>query len=413
VKSSINAEMPPTKSDSEDLVVSVYEAEFWGMVKRFANEISTSKSLKTEANSCIPHDLGSDIEKMFSKFEEKASNTVFSLEQNRVLQERLIHLLSIQDDLDRQKKQSILAIEEINSQETSSSVAKKEPLDIESEKMRRGIVSKCHGVQNLIAMVEDRMTLNGEIFSCSANRRQETIRASDYFNEWSRTKPISHRQTARGATNALYKSLTTGYDRVKQFDQFVQQISEKSAKLSNSHEVARQPLPGGVKVKNSLGSLSGTSPLPTTRSRLISTRQSILERQKSLRQMSSEFSCGSRSPSIKTFYLRQLTTQDTPIKHAHIPDWRNKGRNELFPASREDTKSIVPSSFASSPALAKTLFVSPAAGAKSRRDWDAPAEYVQAELKVNLPHKLRHIDSSEAAKDALGKSEVFNLVVGS
>jgi len=402
-------EYTPIASGVNNLVVSVYEAEFWKMVKRFADEISMAKSLQAEANECIPQDLEADIEKMVNNFEEKSSNTRMFLDQNRGLQERLIHLLSVQDDLDRQKKESTRAIEELTTQQTSSNLARKEPLDVESEKMRRNITSKCHGVQNLIAIVEGRLALNKEIFSCSANRRQETVRASDYFNEWSRTKPIGHRQTTRGATNALFVSLTTGYDKVREFDQFVQQISEKSAKLSISHEGARQIHHSGVKQikpKNRLGSSSITSPLPTTRSKLLNARQSILERQKSLRQMTSEFSHGARSSSIKTFYLRPLTTRDTPT-HAQIPDWRSRGRNELFSASKEDKTNIVPKSLMSSPALAKTLFLSPPAGVKVRKDWYAQTDIVHAELKVNMPQKLKYVDSAEAAKDALGKSTVF------
>jgi hypothetical protein len=61
----------------------------------------------------------------------------------------------------------------------------------------------------------------------------------------------------------------------------------------------------------------------------------------------------------------------------------------------------------SSPALAKTLFLSPPAGVKVRKDWYAQTDIVHAELKVNMPQKLKYVDSAEAAKDALGKSTVF------
>jgi len=356
---------------------------------------------------------------MVNKYQEKMSNTELFKDQNAATQKRLLHLFSVQDDLDRQKKESRLAIEEETTEQTSSNLVRKEPLDAESEKMRRTIVSKCHKVQNLILTVENRLALNKEIFSRSGENQQDTLRPSDYFNQWSRTQPAGRPQTAKEATNALFKSLTSGYDRVRVFDSFVRHLSEKSTSLSNSQESNSQGLPQSgakrTKTKSRLGSPSraSISPLPTrhltspliSRRKPSSVRSSILERQKSLRLLTNELSAGETGVcSSKTFYLRgQMRTRDSSTSQARIPNWRSKGKNELFSNSKAQQTSLIPKPLAASPAVAKTLFSSPNVGAKARSDWNTTSERDKALLKVNIPQKLKHIESNDAAKVALAK----------
>ncbi len=399
---------------------SKYEAELWDQVNRFSGKTSHAKRLQKEASSCISSDLEAAIDKMVNVYQEKISNAGLFNDQIAALQKRLIHIVSIQDDLDRQKKLSLRAIEEQTKEQTTSNLARKEPLDAESEKMRRTIVSKCHKVQTLMSTVESRLLLNTAIFSCSADHRQDTLRPSDYFNQWSRTSPISREQTTRGATNALFKTLTSGYDRVRDFASFVQFISEKSITLSASHESPRPgPRQSGAKrspIKSNMGSSSRSniSPLPTSHlaSPLISRRNpsdmrsSILEHHKSLRQMNSilsrDLSAGC-SPS-KIFYMRgQIMSRNSSSSQARIPDWRSRGKNQLFSNSRTEQMNIIPRALAASPAVAKTLFSSPIAGTKARNDWNTTSEREKAILDVNIPKKLLTIEFADAAKQALRK----------
>ncbi|KAL3799320.1 hypothetical protein ACHAW5_001257 [Stephanodiscus triporus] len=401
-------------------VSSKYEAELWDQVNRFSEKTANAKRLQKEASSCIPSDLESGIEHMVKLYQEKISNAELLNDQNTAIQKRLIHLVSIQDDLDRQKKLSLRAIEEQTTEHTASNLVRKEPLDAESEKMRRTIVSKCHKVQNLMSMIEIRISLNKAIFSCSTDHRQDTLRPCDYFNQWSRTPPISREQTARGATNALFKTLTSGYDRVRDFASFVQYISEKATTLSASHESTRSgPRQSGSKrtpIKTQLGSSlnSRISPLSTRHlvSPMISRRNpsdmrsSILERQKSLRQMTRELSreLSDGCSTSKIFYMRrQIISRNSCNSQARIPDWRSKGKNQLFSNSKSEQMTIIPKALAASPAVAKTLFSSPIAGTKARNDWNTTSEREKAILNVNVPKKLMTIEYADAAKQALAK----------
>ena len=399
---------------------SKYEAELWGQVNHFSEKIATAKRLQKEALSYISSDLEADIEKMVNVYQEKISNAGLFNDQNAVLQKRLIYLVSLQDDLDRQKKLSIRAMEEQTEEQTTSNLARKEPLDAGSEKIRRTIVSKCHKVQTLMTTVESRLLLNKSIFSCSADHRQDTLRPSDYFNQWSRTLPVSREQTAKGATNALFKTLTSGYDRVRDFASFVQFISDKSIALSASHESPRPgPRQSGAKrtpIKSKMGSSSRLSISPHPSSHLASPlisrrtpsdmRSSILERQKSLRQMniklSRDHSAGCSTSKI--FYMRgHIMSRNSSSSQARIPEWRSRGKNQLFSNSRAEQMSIIPRALAASPAVAKTLFSSPIAGTKARNDWNTASEREKAILNVNIPKKLMTIEYADAAKKALGK----------
>ncbi|KAL7553465.1 hypothetical protein ACHAWF_016746 [Thalassiosira exigua] len=402
-------------------VSSRHEAELWGQVKLFSQKISTAKELRGEAASCVPLDMGNDIENIFNTYQEKIAHAGLLEGQNAAaIEKRLLHLLSVQDDLDRQKEESKLAIEEqTGGHMTSINVARSEPLDVESEKMRRAIVAKSHKVQSLISTAENRVALNKEIFSCSKDNQRGIVRPSDYYNQWSRTPPKAGRQqTAKSATGALFKALTSGYDEVRDFESHVTYLSEKSTRLSNSHgrkeegQGASQSAVKKTKNKTRIGSLTRTniSPLPTShlRSPLRSRRNqsqdsvSIIERQRLLRQMAKPLPGETAGCPTKTFHLRgPMISRDSSASQAKIPDWRSRGKNELFSNSRASNQTNLQTKpFAASPALAKTLFSSPVADTRCR-DWNTNPE--SAPLQVNLPQKLKVVNRADAVKTALSK----------
>ena len=387
-------------------VSSKYEAEIWDQVNRFAKKTSNAKKLQREASSCIPSNLANNIDTMVNKYQENLSKSELHKDHNAAVNKRILQLFSIQDDLTRQKRESNLAIEEQTSEAASSTLARKEPLDAESEKMRRLIVSKCHKVQDNISTVEDRIMLNKAIFNCSAGNRRN-IRPSEYFNQSSKSQAIGREQKVKDANTALFKSLMGGYDRVRDLKPVVEELSKESTELSNSQNQRELHQSGAkrTKTKNRLGS----SPMP--RSNLMSplrsvrrqksapSRTSILEDSKSLRQLSSDLQL---NPLPKTFYLRgQMRPLSTETKK--IPDWRSKGRNELYSSTKPAQTSIVSQPVAASPAVAKNLFSSPLSTTKARSDWSKTSERDRGLLKVNIPQKLKTIDSADAAKAALGK----------
>jgi hypothetical protein len=398
-------------------VTSKYEAELWNQVNCFIEKTVIAKSLQIQVSSCIPSDLQADIDKMINKYQEKISNAELFIGHSSTVQKRLVHLISIQDDLDRQKKSALVAIEEQTTGQAMSQLARKEPLDAESEKKRRAIVSKLYKVQNIMGRVESRVSLNKAIFSCSASHRQETLRASDYFNQWSRTPPKTREQTAKEATRVLFRALTSGFDRVRDFQSYVEHISEKSTNLVASQSIDRSKAhkngTESVLSKSRMGPLSKSkiiSPLRTKHlvSPLISRRNpsdmraSILERHHSLRRMTSELSREHRSMST-IFYTRGLASRDLSNSQSQIPDWRSKGKNQLYSNSKAE-QLLVTASRANdaSSAIAKSLFSSPITSTKAR-DWNAATEREKAILNINVPTQLKTINLADATTEALKK----------
>ncbi len=96
-------------------------------------------------------------------------------------------------------------------------------------------------------------------------------------------------------------------------------------------------------------------------------------------------------------------SRDSSSSQAQIPDWRSRGKNQLFSKSKAEQMSIVPRAHVASPAVAKALFSSPFAGTKARNDWNATSEREKAMLNVNIPKQLVTIEYADAAKQALGK----------
>jgi hypothetical protein len=405
------------KENSKYCVTSKYEAELWNQVNCFIEKTAIATSLQIEVSSCIPSELQADIDKMVNVYQEKISNAEFFIGRNSAVQKRLVHLISIQDDLDRQKKSTLVAIEEQTTGQSTSQLARKEPLDAESEKRRRAIVSKLYKVQNLMERVESRVSLNKAIFSCSASHRQETLRASDYFNQWSRTPPKTREQTSKEATRVLFRALTSGFDQVRDFQSYVERISEKSTNLVASQSIDRSKAhTSGTELipsKSRMGPLSKSKTISPLRmkhlvSPLISRRNpsdmraSILERHHSLRRMTSELSREHRSTST-IFYTRGLASRDLSNSQSQIPDWRSKGKNQLYSNSKAEQLLVTASRVNdASPAIAKSLLSSPITSTKAR-DWNAASEREKAVLNINVPTQLTTINLADATTEALKK----------
>jgi len=387
-------------------VSSQYEATLWDQVYRFLVKYSFVKDIRQHVKGCISADLEADIETLVNKYQEQISNATFFEEQNADIKERLVYLFSVQDDLDRQKREAYTAIEEQTSKKTSSLLARKEPLNAECELQRRNIVAKCHEVQNLLSMVESRLSLNKEIFSCAADSHGDTLRPSYYFDQWSSSKPVGRTQTSKTATNAMFKSLTGGYDRVRELQSVVDSLSQKSISMSEANASNKScGSTSAAKRKSRLvSSHKNMSPLPRKilTSPLAAKRltqkdnKSFMKRQSLLRSIASDLF--NKVHASKDF---SLANRGSSAKGVPIPDWKSKGQNQLLPISRPQESRIVSKSAASP--VAKTLFSSPLAGAKARPEWSIASERDTALLKVNIPQKLNEIDASDAAKSALAK----------
>ncbi len=396
----LSGNAPPKKTYS---VSSGYEAELWRQVSLFCKATEAVKEFSRGASVCIDSDLATSIERMINKYQEKISNATRSEEENADVQRRLVHLLSVQDDLEKQKKETNSALEEQTSDDAPKNIARKEPLDAESEWKRRKIVYKCREIQNLMSIVDTRLALNREIFSFFDDIEEDEDKSG--------AVSLSLSKTTQSATRALFMSLTSGYEHVRDFDSFVKILLEKTATLSSSYKAIHgQPQRSAKKVKiRSRGGFSRRiiSPLPTSHltSPLMKKKDpskpksSTIKRNSLLRQAASSLSSNGTC-STNTFYLRErLVSQSSTAKsQGNIPDWKSKGRSELFSTSKLSSKpeSSTPKPTVMTP-VAKALFASPLASTKARPEWNTNEPL----LKVEIPQKLKQIDTTVAAKTAL------------
>ena len=388
---------PPKKTYS---VSSGYEAELWRQVTLFCKATTAVKELLCDASVCIESDLATSIERMVDKYQEKISKASRSEEENSNLQQRLVHLLSVQDDLEKQKRETTIALEEQTSDNAPKNIARKEPLDADSEWKRRRIVYKCREIRNLISIVDTRLALNKELFSFFGDIKRDEVQ--------SEMVSLSLSKTTQSATRALFMSLTSGYEHVRDFDSFVKILLEKTTTLSSSYKATQgQPPRSGKKVRvRSRGAFSRRTISPLHTSHLTSPlmkkmdptkTQSIIKRNSLLRQAASSLSSNG-SCSSNTFYLRErMITQSSAANQGNIPDWKSKGRSELFSTSKLSKPGSSTPKPATTTPVAKALFASPLAGTKARPEWNTDEPL----LKVKIPQKLKQIDSTEAAKTAL------------
>ena len=395
---------PPPTSDAPAKknysVSSEYEAVLWEQLNHFCKSLAAVKQLSRDAAVCVESDLATSIERMVLKYQEKISNVECSEEEITDLQQSLVQLLSVQDDLEKQQKESNAALKEQLSDNAPKNMARKEPLDADSEWKRRKIVYKCREIQNLISIVDTRLALNREIFSFLDDIKEDDSGESE-------TVPLSLSKNTHSATMALFKSLTGGYDHVRDFDSFVKILQEKTSNLSSTYKDNESQPQRSVKkfrVRSRGGFARRTiSPLPTnhltsplmTKKDTSKTQSSIIKRNAMIREATSSLSSAGGCSS-NTFYLREMVTQSSSAPN--IPDWKSKGRSELFSTSKlPKPASNTPKPVAATP-VAKALFSSPLAGAKARSEWTTTTEPI---LKVEIPQKLKQIDSTVAAKSAL------------
>lgn len=386
---------PPKKTYS---VSSGYEAELWRQVNRFCEATAAIKEFSRDASLCMDSDLATSIEKIVNRYHEKISNASRLEEEIADLQQRLIHLFGVQDDFEKQKQESNTALEEHTSDNALKNIAKKEPLDAESEWMRRKIVYKCREIQNLIAFVDTRLAVNKEIFSFFGDIREDGVQSVTVSSTLSKT--------TQSATRALFMSLISGYEHVRDFDSFVKILLDKAANLSSSYKRSQgQPSYSAKKVKARGRGRPTISPLPTSHltSPLMKKRgssemqSSIIKRNALLRQAARSLSSDDGYRSSHMFHLRErMVSRSSKAKEGNILDWKAKGRSELFSTSKLSKPGSTPKLVAATP-VAKTLFESPLTGAKARSEWNA----TEPLLKVDIPQQLKKIDATEAAKTAL------------
>jgi hypothetical protein len=389
-------------------VSTVFEKQLWEQVTQFSKLTNGTNNLQTNIKSAVvTHEFETEIKDVAFNCQEQFSYTDIINSQYSDIRERLVQLVSVQDDLARQQKESQVAINDQIAQKSLTMTARKEPLDAESQMKRNLILSKCLKVQNLIETLEECISLNRDIFIFSSNQHQEPLRPSVYFNQISSPKQPPRRQTSQSANNALFKSLTGQYDKARDIHAVSESLQRSVTRLSESRQTSRRQTPVSQHTRSPIvtSARKSISPLPTKNiASLLSSKSkppkisSVSESNALLRCIAGDLSL----PSVpKSFYLANRMTTANSVA---IPEWRSKGKNELLTSSRaKDTKSSEISRTSHTSPVVKTLFSSPIAGSQPRSQWSMQANTASSSLKVNIPTSLKEVHVSDAAKIALTK----------
>jgi hypothetical protein len=375
-------------------VTSKYEKQLWEQVAQFSKLTRDAKNLQSELkNAVISPELESEIKQAASKCQEHLSNANNFSQQHSDAKERLVYLLSVHDDLNRQNKVSMNSINDQVEKKSLTLVARKEPLDADSQLRRQNILSKCHKVQSLLETSEQCLSLNKEVFTLSS--KQKPIRPSEYFNQISSPKPSGHRQTVQSANSAILLTLKQQYEKCQDMSSRSETMKQSVTRLSDHPNHRQVPDSSVKKTRRITSARKSISPLPTKHiaSLLSSTKKSkavsTLESHNVLRSFANEVS---QNHCCKSHHLRTASSRPAPI-----PDWRSKGKNELLPNSRKQEMHVTNQQ--SSPVV-RSLFSSPVA---SSHRWNSPSTQSSTALQINIPTNLKEINSADAAKSALAK----------
>jgi len=404
----VNVPSEPVQADKSYSAASAYEAELWTQVKLFSQQLQAVRNLQSEAKSCMSSDLAKEIDSLVTKYQEKLAQADFDDSEQAATNQRIVQLFSIQDNLNRQRNESSATIKEQTSDHGATADAKREPLDSVSEKQRRAIALKFRRLDRLQKTAETFGALNGEIFE---RENSNIIRPSEFLrSRKSSSRPFRH-QTSKSANMALLKALKEGYDDVQELSRFVETISHNQMNLTGSlPDYPRTAEKTSVTrlTTRTRASVSHISPRPnkitspllgrkkapsiSVKGQSPSSSSSLLRRHKLMRGVGKE-QCGACN--AKTFQLRD---QSVTLRKPNIPDWRSKGKNELFCSSNLVTETRLDPRPSPS-AVVKTLFSSPIAGSP-RTEWN---NRDPTPLKVNVPQKLKTVRAEDAAAAALAK----------
>ena len=392
--------------DKSYSAASAYEAELWTQVKLFSQKLQAVRSLQSEAKSCVSSDLAKEIDSLATKYQEKLSQADFDDSEQAATNQRIVQLFSIQDNLNRQRIESSALIKEQTSDHGAAAEVKQEPLDSVSEKQRRTIALKFHRLHRLQKTAETNTALNREIF---ARGNSNFIRPSEYLRSRQSSAGPRH-QTSKSANMALLKALKEGYDDVQELSRFIETISHNQMNLggllpenpftvekTSATKLTTRTRAGVSRISprpNKITSpLLGRKKAPSisVKGQSPSSSSSLLRRHALMRGIGKEQS-GTRN--AKTFQLRESVS----LRTSNIPDWRSKGKNELFCNSNQVTETRL-NTRPSPSAVVKTLFSSPISGSP-RTEWNSRDA---TPLKVNVPQKLKLVRAEDAAAAALGE----------
>ena len=401
-----------------------YEAELWRGVMDFDKSLSSinelAQSLSDTKLSKDNADLEKKIERMIDTCDQARSMAMSVDTKVATQSDRAIFLLSRKDDLQRQVSEAERLVNEQLRAQEGGNLLRDQPLDPETEKIRRHLASSALETQHSIANVKDRLCLLRDILQA---REAKPSRSAFSFGS-----PRNAPDQKLKAQRSLKQSVLRGYERA-------QQLSKTAEDLQKRVKEAADAIPGtsGASAPTSARkSRSRIAPLPVNfasptavakrqaqKKAAAATKETedIGKKQAAVENTIRNLSQSQHSISVKKFSRRGVIGSDAnQLRDASASDWRSKGATSQLMNSTTATPlpkmGALVSVAAATPSAStplRSLFTPPPASSTGKgrsADWNAKADvdlpkFNSLQASLQMPSTVKTITSEDAARKAL------------
>jgi hypothetical protein len=358
---------------------SEYESHFWTLLDDWQTSL---KDIDNCTQNLNPKEVFNCDQKCFDLIEELSFNLSILHGQNHDLKVSSLLLLSLRDDIDRQIEESkeIINVHFEKDSDVISKVSKWRSLDIESEKKRRGLISRCLASQKSLARLREKISLLQALV-------KKPTTTKNAFLPWTPMR-IKRFPADKVTTKFVLESLKAGYDRTKTLEDkasmlrgSISTIMNESTDDNGTHST-RTSVRGKSKVTGdsllSPNSFANSAPFSTT---------SVLNALQSLKKT---YAVSTKSHD----YGDNIFDYDRAPPSIKFPSWRAKSRSNLMSAS----SSVNIPSF---DLRTRTNGGTPVNEGKLRAEWYKSDTKGMEETKLELPKSLKLIDAYKAEQQAL------------
>jgi len=369
-------------------------------IREIVKSLSDAKISKDNA------DLETKIERMIDTCDQIKSTSMTFDEKVKGQSERALFLLSRKDDLERQVDEAKRLINEQRDRESGNTLGD-QPLDAETEKLRRKLGACAVETQHSIAHVKTRLCLLIDVFESSEKKPKR----SAYPFGSPRQTPSRQKK----AQMALKSGVLRGYERAQQLSKTADSLQEQVKEAADEIASSKPSSSSARKSRTRIAPLPVTFTSPSAKKKSQSkvnqqAKAGIVQRQAAVENAIRALGQAQDSLHVKKFRHRGIIGSDAgETRQAIAGDWRSKGATSQLmssvctPLPKMGALTSVSTPPASMPP--RSLFTPPPTSAgKGRSDWDVTIDLDQSRfetLQVKMPSTVRTVAASDAARKAL------------
>ena len=347
-----------------------YEFQFWTFANEFHRLLVDLGSEEIESRKISENDLKG----AFSKVEKLKCTSSLIAKKIVRNEEDIIILMSKKDDIERQIQESKQFISRQNDRNEVGGLSESQPLDWESEKIRRRLNNKAILSQRQLSRAHTKLVLFEKM-----NKLLSQNRSSVSF-----TSPLRQRRPTKDpkkeAINLIFDSLRSGYDRTKEISALSQSLFTKAGNESAKLPSTRDQNEVKRKTWKDRDHFHSRVLAPFENNVQSTKRFTNLEIKGALAKLKTE-----------TCVLNSFSHGDFIQRNEVNKDFSRFGSNQKLKLMNSVSTDTAP-----------TLFLSPFKNSSEvRQGWDKTDESQIDAVKLSLPSSISKIDASQASRMAL------------